>query len=101
MDDNNLSFNKILVTGASGLLGSNICRVAVEQGRNVRGMVRKPADAEVLESLGIEPVMGDVTDIDSMRRAAAGVDGVVHSAALRSRLKPRAIQAELRRSRAS
>lgn len=77
-----MSFEKILVTGASGLLGSNICRVAVEQGRQVRGMVRKAADADVLKSLGIEPVLGDVTDLDSMRRAAAGVDGVIHSAAV-------------------
>jgi dihydroflavonol-4-reductase len=77
-----VKFEKILVTGASGLLGSNICKVAAEQGKSVRGMVRKPADADVLKSLGIEPVLGDVTDIDSMRRAAEGVDGVIHSAAI-------------------
>lgn len=72
----------ILVTGASGLLGANICRIAAEQGRRVRGMIRKSQDAEVLKRLGVEPVLGDVTDFDSFRRAAEGVEGVIHSAAV-------------------
>ena len=38
----------ILVAGASGLLGSNICRLAANVGRRVRGLVHTAADAKVL-----------------------------------------------------
>jgi uncharacterized protein YbjT (DUF2867 family) len=52
----------VLVTGASGLLGSNICRLAANEGRRVRGLVRTDADAEVLRAIGVEPAIGDITD---------------------------------------
>jgi dihydroflavonol-4-reductase len=72
----------ILVTGASGLLGSNVCRLAARDGRHVRGLVRTTADAEVLRALGVEPVIGDVTDPSSLADAMKGIDGLVHSAAI-------------------
>ncbi|EEF26296.1 NAD dependent epimerase/dehydratase, putative [Ricinus communis] len=77
-----MAVEKILVTGASGLLGANICRIAIEQGRQVRGLVRKSADGDVLKKLGVEPVLGDVCDPASLSRAIQGVDGVIHSAAV-------------------
>lgn len=77
-----MTVGKILVTGASGLLGANVCRIAVEQGRSVRGLVRKDADAEVLKTLGVEPALGDVCDPASLARAMQGIDGVIHSAAV-------------------
>jgi dihydroflavonol-4-reductase len=77
-----MNFEKILVTGASGLLGSNICRIASAEGRLVRGLVRKAADADVLKALGVEPVTGDVTDPASLADAAKGMEGVIHSAAV-------------------
>lgn len=77
-----MTFKTILVTGASGLLGANICRIAAAQGRNVRGLVRKPADGEVLKKIGVEPVFGDVRDPASLARAMRGAEGVIHSAAV-------------------
>jgi dihydroflavonol-4-reductase len=74
--------SSILVTGASGLLGSNICRLAANAGRRVRGLVRTAADAEVLCALGAEPAIGDITDPRSLRDAMKGIDGLIHSAAV-------------------
>jgi nucleoside-diphosphate-sugar epimerase len=72
----------ILVTGATGLVGSNLCQLAVEAGHGVRAMVRSPAAAAPLEAIGAEAVTGDITDQDSIRRAAKGADGIIHTAAV-------------------
>ena len=72
----------VLVTGASGLLGSNICRLAANEGRRVRGLVRTDADAKVLRAIGVESAIGDITDPGSLDDAMAGVDGLIHAAAV-------------------
>lgn len=72
----------ILVTGATGSVGSNVCAIALERGVEVRALVRKGTDAEPLEALGAVPVVGDVTDRESLVAAATGVDGVIHCAAV-------------------
>ncbi len=77
-------YDNVLVTGASGLLGSNICRLAAADGRKVTGLVRTHADAEVLHGLGVGAVIGDITDRASLDAAARGIDGVIHCAALLS-----------------
>jgi nucleoside-diphosphate-sugar epimerase len=78
------SYDHVLVTGASGLLGSNICRLAAADGRKVTGLVRTDADAEVLRGLGVDAVIGDITDRASLDAATRGVDGLIHCAALLS-----------------
>jgi nucleoside-diphosphate-sugar epimerase len=77
-----MSFASLLVTGATGLLGSNICQEAIRQRRFVRGLVRREEDATILRSAGIEPAIGDITNRDSLISACTGVDAVIHSAAL-------------------
>jgi dihydroflavonol-4-reductase len=74
--------SSVLVTGASGLLGSNICRLAANAGRRVRGLVRTDADADVLRAIGVEPAIGDITDPESLYDAVAGADGLIHAAAV-------------------
>jgi dihydroflavonol-4-reductase len=72
----------ILVTGASGLLGANICAIARSENRVVRALIRDEADALPLENLGVEIAYGDVTDLDSLKRAANDVTGIIHTAGL-------------------
>ena len=72
----------ILVTGATGLAGANICKLLVERGDAVRALARETADTAPLAALGVEIVTGDVTDPDAVRRAATGSDAAIHCAAL-------------------
>ena len=69
------------MTGATGSVGSNVCRLAAGRGIAVKALVRPGSDAGPLRQCGVEPVVGDVTDRDSLAAAARGVDGVIHCAA--------------------
>lgn len=65
-----------LITGATGATGSAAARELRKQGHRVRGLVHKnDARAEALRASGIEPVVGDLLDLDSIRRAMDGVAG--------------------------
>jgi len=69
-----------LVTGASGLVGSNLVRELLARGRKVRALVRE--DTRGLDGLDVEQVQGDLLDPPSLERAFLGIDVVYHSAAL-------------------
>ena len=69
---------KITVTGAAGLVGSNILRSLLEEGETVTAMVHR--DRRALEGLGISACTGDIEDTSSLQQAFAGADAVVHSA---------------------
>lgn len=72
----------ILVTGATGLAGSEVCRLLRARGDAVRALVRDAEAAAPLAELGAELFEGDVTDAASVRKAAEGCDAVIHCAAL-------------------
>lgn len=71
----------ILVTGATGFLGRNLCEYLSAQGYRLRALVRPTSDANFLKELGVETVKGDVSDADSVQAAMQGCDYVVHAAA--------------------
>lgn len=73
---------RVLVTGATGLVGANFCEIAVERGDAVRALVRSKRDADLLGKLGVDLVEGDVTDLRSVTAAMEGIEFVVHSAAV-------------------
>jgi nucleoside-diphosphate-sugar epimerase len=70
-----------LVTGATGLLGSHIAEQLVARGRRVRALVRPASDTRFLEALGVERVVGDLTDPAACARAVQGAEVVYHTAA--------------------
>jgi NADH dehydrogenase len=75
----------ILVTGASGYVGSHIVRKLVDAGKPVRAMVFNKERAEReerLKELAVEWVQGDVTRSDTLLQALEGVDMVVHTVAV-------------------
>ena len=49
----------VLVTGATGLAGANICKLLTERGDHVRALARETADTAPLAALGVEVVTGD------------------------------------------
>lgn len=71
---------KVLVTGATGFLGKNVARRLAEAGHELRLLAREGSKLDGLPPA--EVARGDVTDRDSLRRAAAGCGAVVHLAAL-------------------
>ena len=71
----------VLVTGAGGLVGTHVLEALHARGERPRGLVREHGRA-VVEQLGAEPVLGDVTDVITWNRAAQGVRAIVHAAAL-------------------
>jgi nucleoside-diphosphate-sugar epimerase len=58
---------RILVAGATGVIGRALCPLLVADGWQVVGTTRKPASARRLESLGVEPVLVDVFDAGALR----------------------------------
>lgn len=66
---------KVLVTGASGLLGGTVAQQLADRGDVVTVLQRRPS------ALGLREVLGDVADPAAVRRAAEGQDAVVHLAA--------------------
>src|SRR3990167_3090175 len=73
---------KVLVTGANGHIGANVCRELLQQGHEVRAFVRKTADMHGLQGLNIEIAYGDVMDASSLNVAAQGCDAIIHLAAV-------------------
>ncbi|MDX1694019.1 MAG: NAD-dependent epimerase/dehydratase family protein [Ketobacteraceae bacterium] len=74
---------KVLVTGASGFLGSHIVDACLEKGHKVRVIVRPSSDLSYLNTLKdqIEILSGDFTDADFLAQAMESLDAVIHSAA--------------------
>jgi dihydroflavonol-4-reductase len=70
-----------LVTGATGFVGSAVARTLAARGHALRLMTRASSDRRNLAGLEADVVTGDLTDPDSLRRAAAGCRFVVHVAA--------------------
>ena len=72
---------KVLVTGATGFLGSRLAKRLVEEGYPVRALARKQSNLGALKKLGAEIVFGDLGDKASIAAAVTGVDVIVHAAA--------------------
>ena len=66
---------KVLVTGASGLLGGQTALALAERGDDVTVLQRRPA------GLGLREVLADVADADAVSRAVQGHEAVLHLAA--------------------
>jgi len=72
---------KVLVTGASGFLGSRTVEILSERGFSVRALVRNTSRIGNLKRPGVEIFFGDVSDISTLKPAFEGIDFVVHTAA--------------------
>jgi uncharacterized protein YbjT (DUF2867 family) len=69
----------ILLTGGTGFVGGHVLKALRAAGRPVRCLVRDPSTAD----LECELIVGDMTDVPTLKRAVEGVDTVVHLVAIR------------------
>src|SRR5271156_3738301 len=71
---------RVFVTGATGFIGTELVKELIAAGHQVRGLTRSDEGAEQLKTAGAEVHRGDLTDLDSLRNGATGVDAVVNLA---------------------
>jgi nucleoside-diphosphate-sugar epimerase len=72
---------KLLITGATGKVGSRFVSRILAKGYDVRILVRDAAKASALAGLGARVVIGDLNNADSLPPAVKDIDGVIHIAA--------------------
>jgi dihydroflavonol-4-reductase len=81
---------KVLVTGATGFIGSHVARAFLRHGYEVRVLVRRQGEhRRAAAPAEAEPVSGDLTDARSLQDACRGCDAVVHVAAMYDLWAPR------------
>ena len=73
---------KALVTGANGFVGSHLVEALFNKGYEVFCLVRKTSNLSFLSGLETEYRYGDITEVESLRKALEGVDFVFHLAGL-------------------
>jgi len=73
---------KYLITGATGFIGPHLVKNLVKAGHACRCLVREGSEIDVLQRLGAELVVGDITRAASLEGIAAGMDRVLHLATL-------------------
>lgn len=72
---------RVLVTGATGLLGNNVVRRLCDEGVEVRTLVRHGSSIHPLQGVNVHVERGDITRADDVRRAVDGMTHIVHAAA--------------------
>jgi dihydroflavonol-4-reductase len=72
---------KCFVTGATGFLGSHVARQLQDRGAELRLLVRRSSRTDNVEDLQADRVVGDLRDVESLKRGMAGCEFVFHVAA--------------------
>jgi nucleoside-diphosphate-sugar epimerase len=79
---------KILITGATGLLGGHLIKELQQRGEQLRALVLPVEDAEKLVAQGVEVVLGDITNAETLGPAVKNIDLVFHLAGMMGVWRP-------------
>jgi nucleoside-diphosphate-sugar epimerase len=79
---------RVLITGATGLLGGHLIKELQQRQENIRALVLPVENADNLVQQGIEVVRGDITDISTLEAAVRNVDLVFHLAGMMGVWRP-------------
>lgn len=77
-----MSKGKIFVTGGAGFIGSRVVKMLIEQGYDVRCLLRNTTNTRRIDGLNYEKFIGDITDAASLEEGMKGCTGVIHLASL-------------------
>ncbi len=69
---------KVLVTGASGYIGSAIVKELISAGHYVTGLARSEESAKIIRNVGAEVLRGHLEDLDILQQGAGNADGIIH-----------------------
>ena len=72
---------RVLITGATGFLGSHLCRRFVHEGHDVTALHRPTSTLSAIEDLSLNEAVADITDAEAVASAVAGHEVVIHAAA--------------------
>jgi len=72
---------KVLITGATGFIGSHVAKLLREKGVEVIALTREDTNTSMLKSIDVETITGDVRDFASIERALKGCSQIYHLAA--------------------
>jgi dihydroflavonol-4-reductase len=75
---------RVFVTGGNGFIGSRVVRRLVSEGHEVRCLLRPQSRTHRIDDLEVERIVGDLADVEALRRGMAGSDGCVHLAGVSS-----------------
>ncbi len=78
--NNSNNSSTVLVAGATGFLGSEICRQLIAENMNVKGLVRNTSDPHKiaqLKDIGVETIIGDLKNMASLENSLNGVSVVI------------------------
>ena len=75
-----MNIKNVFITGATGSIGGSVASLLIRKGYHVTGLVRKEADAEKLQALGVAAVLGTTHDAPLMREQALKADAIIHTA---------------------
>lgn len=73
---------KVFVTGGAGFIGRHVVRKLLARGYEVVALARSPESVAALDQMGVNVVIGDITNMASMREGMRGSDLVFHMAGM-------------------
>jgi nucleoside-diphosphate-sugar epimerase len=79
---------KILITGATGLLGGHLIKELQQRGEEIRALVLPVENTDKLTAQGVEVVRGDITDASTLGPAVKDVDLIFHLAGMMGVWRP-------------
>lgn len=71
---------RVFITGGTGYIGSAAAQALLKAGHQVAALARSPESAASLKKAGVEPLGGSLADAETLTRASAEADAVVHAA---------------------
>lgn len=75
---------KIFISGATGFVGGHLAERLIQEGHDIKTLVRSSSDCSLVKRLEIHATVGDIADYDSVKKAVGGCEVIYHTAVAKS-----------------